>query len=182
MYIVGTRDRITNLEHRHHACVDVFVLRQLSHTREVYVEVRSGFGYIKQTTHCGQELAHALDFLFLGVFRVCEEFLDALVHNTLRQHLQLEELANETDEAQSATSCLDRSRILVRVQFRLLTSFLDSLDLRCRRSDPTTLEVLLTAIEQILSEQITACDRLALGILDDIVLNLWVNLLHHLAT
>ena len=88
-----------NLEHKHHACVHVFVLRQLPHTREVYVEVRSGFGRIKQTTNCGQELAQALDFLFLGVFHIAKEFLDALVHDTLRQHLQLEELADETDEA-----------------------------------------------------------------------------------
>ena len=113
-----------NLEHKHHA-------------REVYVDVRSGFGHIKKTTNCGQELARALDFLFLGVFHVAKEFLDAFMHDTLLQHLHLEELADETDEAQSAAFCLGGGMILVRVQFRLLTflrflvCFLESLDLHC---------------------------------------------------
>jgi hypothetical protein len=124
MYIVGTRNINTNLEHKHHPRVDVFVLRQLPHTREVYVEVRSGFGRIKQTTNGDQELAQALDFLFLGVFYVAKKFLDAFVHDTFCQHLQLEELADETDEAQSTTFCLGRSVILVRVQFRLLLTAL----------------------------------------------------------
>ena len=88
-----------HLEHRHHARIDVFVLRQLPHAGEVYVEVRSGFAGIKQTTNCGEKLAQALDFLFLGIFYISEEFPDTLVHDTLRQHLQVEELADETDEA-----------------------------------------------------------------------------------
>lgn len=53
--------------------------------REVYVDVRSSFERIKQATNGDQELAQALDFLFLGFFSLFLEFMHG---NTLRQHLK----------------------------------------------------------------------------------------------
>jgi hypothetical protein len=165
MYIVGRRIINTNLEHKHHARVDVFVLRQRPHPREVYVEMRLDSGRVKLTADGGQEHAQALDFVFIGIFHIAKKFLDAFVHETLCQHLQLEELAEEPDEAQFATFCLacggGGGHLL---------------------SGPTSLQVLLTAIEQILYKQITARQWLALGILHVVVLDFGANLHQHLAT
>jgi len=150
----------------------VFALGQLPHARDIYIDVCPSFSCVKLTANRFKELAYALDF-HLFSFVLAKEFLDVLVHDTFRQYLQHEELANETTETQAMTLCLVHSVTSVGAQFRLLSLpvdlFIGFLNDQvfgclgrsggsCLLSDPPPLEDFVTAIEQILVLLKTACN------------------------
>ena len=121
------------------------------------------------------------------------------MHNALCQHLQLEQFTDELDETETLALGLLRGIVLVQVEYglyslagllRLLVRYLlrlvvgrlgRSSSSRCLLRDPTTLKVLLAAVQQVLAEQLAACNGLALVVLDAVVLHLGADLLHHLA-
>jgi len=155
-----------------------------------------GLGRIQDPADRGQLCAQAHNLCLFRVHHVSQQFLHALVHDALRQHLQLEQLANEFDQTETLAFRFLRSVVLVPVQhnftafFARLIGHLDSLVFQClsycSRSGsflchPTTLKVLFAPFEQVFAEQLTTCDGFALEIPDPIVLHLWANTLHHLA-
>lgn len=95
--------------------VDIRVLHQLLHTREVDVRVRTGLWHVENLADSGEELAQALDLL-LGVLNVAQKLLDALVHDMLREHLQFEQLTNELDKTQTLPFHLLRGITLLQVK------------------------------------------------------------------
>jgi hypothetical protein len=172
-------------------------LRKVVHTVEVDVHVISCFARIESLTDGNKKLAQTLDLLLFWVVDVREKLFDAFVHNTFRKHLELEEFSNELDQSETSTLDLLGFVVFLRIQ-NFLRSFafsgvlLGLIDrslvligngggrsLSCR---PSLLEILLTTIEKILSEQLTTGDRVAFGVLDTLVLNVGTDLLHHLAT
>lgn len=73
----------------------------------------AGLGGIEDLTDGRQELAQTLNLLLLGVLHVAQKLLHALVHDALRKHLQLEELADELDETETLPLRLLRSVVLL---------------------------------------------------------------------
>ena len=69
---------------------DVQALGKLLHSREVHVQVSAGLRRVEDSTDCGKELAERLHLFLFWVVDVAEQLLHTLVHDTLREHLQLE--------------------------------------------------------------------------------------------
>lgn len=88
----------------------------------------------------------------------------------LREHLHLEELADEHGEAKTLTLCAQRS-------IPMSTGPLHGSGLL---GDPFVLEAPLTAVEKVLVEELTAGDGLTIGVLDPVVVHVQANLLYHL--
>lgn len=153
-----------------------------------------------------QQSAEGLDVLLLGVGHVRQELLNADVHDSLGQHVELEELSDEPDESESLSLGLLSSVVLVRHERSLLLrlSVLATLGLSVGGSlvvgrldgvvvlllslgggrgggpgGPSSLEVLLTTVEEVLSEEATTGDGLTLVVENLLVLDLGRQLLHH---
>lgn len=168
--------------------------------------MRLGLLLVEEPADGGEEPTEGLDVLLLRTRDVGEKLLDTLVHNALREHLELEELSNETDETETLALGLLRDVVLVRHERSLLLGRLLAL-LLCGSSGglvrldlgvvlvclggsgsdgrstlgPTLLEVFLAAVEEVLAEERAAGDRGArLGVLDLLVRDVAEGL-HHLA-
>ena len=146
----------------------------------------SCLGNIEKLTDCLQQLAQKLNLFLFGILNVAQELLDTLVHDMFRKHLKLEKFTDELDETETLTCCPLSSVILLRIDLLalLLVSSLGGfgrISLRRRLfGKPATLKVFLKAIEEILPEELTPSDRLALGIPHTIVLDFGTDRLHHL--
>ena len=68
-------------------------------------------GVVESLADGGEQATETLDVLLLGVVRVGEKLLDALVHDTLREHRKAVELSNEANESQSATLQIGRAHV-----------------------------------------------------------------------
>jgi hypothetical protein len=182
------------LEHELYTRVDLRVLGQLAHTIKVHVHVRARTPRVEKLADGSEQHAQALDLL-LGALHVGEELLDALVHDTLGEYLKLEELADKLNETETLTLRPLGCVVFIEVELDLLIAFLveivraDSGIFGRLRSGggssgllggPSTLEVLLTTIQEVLAEELTTSDRLALVVLDALVPNLGRDMLHHL--
>ena len=151
-----------------------------------YVHVGTSLGIAKQLSDGHQQSTQTLDFLPLGVVDVAKEFLDTFVHDTLRQHLQLVQF----DQTESLSLGLLCGIVFVRVELDpagCFCSLLDSGILGGFRGSsrnntilrsPTALEVLLTAVQEILSEKLAAGDELSLRVPDTVVLDVGTGRLH----
>src|SRR6202012_3463063 len=99
-----------------------------------------------------------------------------LVHDTQRQHTQLVQLTDELDETKTASLCSSGNIVVVREHgsfFSLAFWPLGKVDL------PSALEFFLAAVEEILPEESTTHDNLAVFVLNAFVSDLWTHILKH---
>jgi hypothetical protein len=99
-----------------------------------------------------QQVAQRLNLGFLGHALKVEQTLGTLVHDTLRQHAKLVQLTNELDETKTTTLRSSGNVVLIGKHSNLVG---DTFGLGREVDLPATLELLLTAVEQVLAEQRT---------------------------
>ena len=80
------------------------VFREPQDAVGVRVHVRLCFLVIQLAADRAEQLAKRLHVLFVGVFRVRQEFLNTSVHDAFAQHLLFEKLADEPDVAQHSAA------------------------------------------------------------------------------
>jgi hypothetical protein len=105
---------------------------------------------IQTGTNSTQQVAQRLDLGLLGHTLEIKQALGTLVHDTLRQHAKLVKLTNELDETKTTTLGSGGNVVLIGQHSNLIG---DTLGLGWEVDLPTTLELLLTAVEQVLAEQ-----------------------------
>ena len=93
----------TYQKHELNARSNIVTLRELFHSGEVYIHMSARLRCIEGVANSGHEPAQTLGFLLFGVVNVGKELLNALVHDTLRQHLRFEELSDELHKTETLT-------------------------------------------------------------------------------
>jgi len=85
---------------------------------------------------------------------IAEQFLDTLVHDTLRQHLEFEQFTNEFDQTQTLSLGFLRNVVFFGVQgnFTAAVPLVGILDRGSFFGNPSAFKVLLTSVEQVLAE------------------------------
>jgi hypothetical protein len=128
-----------------------------------------------QTNGC-QQHTRALNFFLFGILDAAEGLPDTLVHGTPCQHPQLEELVYELDETVAMSPGVLCGTIFVRAEVLLATTSYLGCHLVCsgRFDRPTTFEIFLATIKQVLAEEVATSDRLAILIIAyTVVSNAW---------
>ena len=80
---------------------------------EVGVHVGFSVGPVDEATDGGHEFAQRLDVLLVGVLLLVEQLHDARVHDARGEHLLLEELADEADVTQHASTRIPHAVLAV---------------------------------------------------------------------
>ena len=103
------------LEHEAYSALQALVLAQGLDALKVGIHVHLGTGVVQLAAHCAHEFGEALQVLLLGSSHICQQLLDALMHDLLCQHLLAVQEANELDVAQCSSPCLHVGAKVVRV-------------------------------------------------------------------
>ena len=148
------------------------------------VSVEEGLALLAALEHSGSDRAkqsgQVLNSRLIGVALEVEQTLNTLVHNTNGKHTKLVKLADELDETETASLCGSGDVVLVRHELNL--GGLIALGLIGQVGLPTALELLLTAVEQVLAEESTTDDGVTVPVLDGLITNLETHGGQHLVT